>query len=72
MTKVNETIAAGTIDEAKLLQQKLMLEEKLDTLKTLDGEIVGLTGEDDLETEIQQADDYKSEIFAALVRLKGL
>ncbi len=48
---MNEALAAGTADEANLLQLKLTLEEKLGTLKQLDSEIVELTEEDDLATE---------------------
>ena len=69
LTKVNDALAAETADEAKLSQLKLTLEEKLGTLKLLDSEIVELTEEDSLTTEIEQADDYKSEIYAALVRI---
>ena len=35
----------------------------------MDVEIVELTEEDALVTEIERADDYKSEIYAALVRI---
>ena len=70
LTKLNDALAAETApDEAKLSQLKLTLEEKLGTLKLLDGEIVELIDEDALATEIEQADDYKSEIYAALVRI---
>ena len=69
LTKVNDALAAETADEAKLSQLKHTLEEKLATLKLLDGEIVELTEEDALATEIERADDYKSEIYAALVRI---
>ena len=69
LTKVNDALAAETADEAKLSQLKLTLEEKLTTLKLLDGEIVELTEEDALATEIERADDYNSEIYAALVRI---
>ena len=62
LTKVNDALAAETTDEAKLPQLKLTLEEKLGMLKLLDSEIVELTEEDSLNTEIEQADDYKSEI----------
>ena len=31
---------------------------------------VGLTSEDDLENEIQQADEFKDEIYSAIVRLR--
>ena len=69
LTKVNEALTADTSDESKLLQLKFTLEEKLDTLKLLDGEIIDLIEEDALATEIEQADDYKSDIYAALVKI---
>ena len=68
--KVDDLTTSGTIDETKLLHSKRMLEEKLNELKALDSEIVKLVKEDDLEAEIQQADDYKSEIFAAMVKIE--
>ena len=64
---MNDALAAETADEAKLSQLKLTLEEKLATFKLLDSEIVELTEKDALATEIERADDYKSEIYAALV-----
>ena len=70
LTKVNDALVADTApDEARLLQLKLSLEEKLGTLKLLDSEIVELIDGDALATEIEEADDYKSEIYAALVRI---
>ena len=69
LMKVNEALTAETSDESKLLQLKLTLEEKLGTLKLLDGEIIDLIEEDALATEIEQADDYKSDIYAALVKI---
>ena len=48
---------------------KFTLEEKLDTLKLLDSEIVELTDKDVLATEIEQADHYKSDVYTALVRI---
>ena len=64
--EVNDTLAAETADEAKLSQLKITLEEKIGTLKLLDSEIVELTEEGALATEIEQADD---EIYAVLVRI---
>lgn len=53
LTKVNKALAAETANEAKLLQMKLTLEEKLGTLKLLDSKIVELTtGEEALVAEI--------------------
>ena len=56
-------------DIAKLTQLKLSLQEKLETLKQLDGEIAELTEEDNLATEIEQADNYKSDIYEAIVKI---
>ena len=69
LRKVNDALAAETADKAKVSQLKLTLEEKLATFKLLDREIVELTEEDALATEIEPADDYKCEIYAALVRI---
>lgn len=69
LTKVDDALAAETADKAKLSQLKLTLEEKLGTLKLLDSKIVELTEEDVLAAEIEQADDYKSGIYAELVRI---
>ena len=43
----------------RLLQCKLSLKEKLETLKTLDEEIIVLVDEDALEDQIEQADIFK-------------
>ncbi len=48
---------------------KLSLEEKLKTLKELNAEIIELVPEDDLEAEIQQADECHEKIFEALARI---
>lgn len=69
LTKVNDTLAAETLDEERLSLLKLALEEKLGTLKLLDSEIVELSEEDALVTEIEQADEYKSDIYGALVKI---
>ena len=44
---------AEEVDKAQLAQLKLSLTEKLDTLKLLDGEILDLTEDGDLDDEIQ-------------------
>lgn len=69
LTKVNNAFVAESTDEAKLSQLELVLEKKLGTLKLLDSQIVELTEEDALATEIERAEEYKSEIYAALVRI---
>ena len=69
LVKVDGALVAKTVDEAKLSQLKLTLEEKLGTLKLLDDDIVELIEEENLATKIEQADDFKGEIYAALVRI---
>ena len=68
MSKLRAQLLSQPADEPKLTQLKLMLEEKLGTLKLLD-EIVELTEEDTLATEIERADDYKRAIYTVLVRI---
>ena len=43
------------------------MQEKLETLKQLDNEVLELTEDGDLEAEIQSADDYKDGVYAAMV-----
>ena len=71
MTQINALLAAPSAEEQRLAQLKLSLEEKLETLKQLhvDAEMLELTSEDDLESEIQQAGDFRDEIYSAVVRL---
>ena len=65
-TNVNElllTLEPGpTTDTLKLTQLKLSLQEKLETLRQLDSEILDLTEEDHLVDEIEQADIFKEEM----------
>ena len=70
LREVDELLAADTLDKARLAQLKLSLQEKLDTLKQIDGEILELTEEGDLENEIQQADTFKDSVYSAMVRLQ--
>ena len=51
-----------------LLQLKLSLNEKLSTLKTLDGEILELV-EDAAVDDIEQAHAYKEKVYAATVEI---
>ena len=66
LTQVEESLAASPPDVARLSQMKLSLQEKLETLKLLDGEIVDLTEESHLADEIEQADGFKERIYAAV------
>lgn len=53
----------------RLLQLKLSLEEKLSTLKQLDGEILDLVDDGAVEEEVEQADPFKEKIYAATVNI---
>ena len=55
------------MDVKRLLQLKLSLEEKLSTIKQLDGEILDLV--EDEEGEIEQADAFKATVYAATVTI---
>ncbi len=60
------TLAVANPVRLSLLQQTL--EQKLETLKGLDTEIIELTPEETLDDEIQQA--YRERIYEALTRIK--
>ena len=70
MKQFNALLAAPRAKEQRLLQLKLSLEEMLETLKQVDTDMLELTSEDDLESEIQQAHEFKDEIYSAIVRLR--
>ena len=70
LNQIDTLLVAPGTEEQKLAQLKLSLEEKLTTLRQLDAEILELTGEDDLEAEIQQADEFKDGIYTAIVKLR--
>lgn len=67
MGQVDAAIGASPIDPDKL--SLLKLTEKLEMLKKFDSEIIELTPEDDLENEIQQSNEYRERIYAALTRV---
>ncbi len=52
LSQVDELLAAADVDHSRLVQLKLSLEEKLGTMKQLDTEVLELTVEDDLDSEI--------------------
>ena len=56
-------------DRDRIARLKLTLNEKLETLNKLDSEIIELTAEEGLESEIQQSDENKEKIYEALTRV---
>jgi len=69
VNQVDEIVGEGEPDLAKLAQLKLSLTEKLETLNRLDQEILELTEEDNISTEIEQADTFKDRIYTSLVKI---
>ena len=63
---------ASIVDTAKLTQLRLSLQEKLDTLKCLDEEILELMEENNFEDEIKQADSFKEGIYSAMAKIDKL
>lgn len=48
---------------------RLTLNEKLETIKALDSEVIELIDDDTVADEIEQADGYKESVFNALIRI---
>lgn len=70
LKEVDTAIGTPSVDCDRLSQLKLSLDEKLQTLKSLDTEIVELVPEEELDKEIEQADGYKHSIFRALTQIE--
>ena len=64
-----EATPTSELDIKRLLQLKLSLEEKLSTIKQLDGEILDLVEDEAVEGEIEQADAFKATVYAATVTI---
>ena len=62
--------SAGTTDTSKLSQLNMSLREKLEEIKVLDGEILSLVEDGDLENEIAQADLYKERVYSTLILIE--
>ena len=66
---IDELLAAGAVIEPKLEQLKFSLKEKIETLKQVDAKKVEVTGDEELENETEQADEFKDSLDARMVRL---
>ena len=65
--QITTALGATPPNAERLSMLKLTLEAKHKTLKELDDEIVALVPDEELDTEIQQADECQENIFEALV-----
>ena len=68
--QVEHAIAGIPPDVPKITQLKRSLEEKLQSLSTLDDEILELVPVDTIDDEILQADETKEKIYTALYQLE--
>ena len=70
ISTIYETIES-TVDRetvmTMLLQCKLTLKEKLETIKRYDDEILELVGDEEVENEIEQADIFKERVHRAII-----
>ena len=69
MSAIDALVGEEEPDAIRLAQLKLSLEEKLNTLTRLDSEILDITEDDNVEDEIQEADEFKERVYGAIVRL---
>ena len=67
LTWINALLIEDPPDISKLLQLKLSIQEKLETIKLLDGEMLDLV--DELTSEIKQADAFKEGVYAAIIKI---
>lgn len=70
ITKTKEALAVNPVDCDRLVSLKSSLNDKQQTLKSLDDEILGLINEDEVTTDIEQADKYKERVYEAISRIE--
>lgn len=71
ITRVEEMLASGDpLDPLKLNQLRMSLKEKLQEVKAMDGEILSLVEDKDVDEEIAQADLCKEKIYSKLVLIE--
>jgi len=68
--QANTIVAGDSPDMTKLSQLKISIQEKLETIKLLDGEFLELVPEGELTTEIEQADGFKEGTVFMLLLLE--
>lgn len=71
VSKVEDLVSsADTTDTSKLNQLNMSLREKLEEIKVLDGDILSLVEDSELENEIAQADLYKERLYSTLILIE--
>ena len=67
--QAKELLASEDPDVDRLSQVKLTLGEKLEVLKTLNTEMINLVQNEDVEEEIDQADEFKERVYVVLINI---
>ena len=68
--QVTELLGTDSPDRDRLALLRMTLKEKLDTIKSLDAEIVDLIeDEGELAEEIEQADTYKEGLYESILKV---
>lgn len=70
LNQATTAMGADDLDTEQLALIKQMLAEKIETLKSLDGQMAELVPEEELEEEIQRADEYMEGVYRVLAKLK--
>ena len=69
--QITETLGGAIPDRDRLSLLRITLNEKLDTIKTLDAEIVDLIDhKGELAEEIEQADTYKETLYGCVLKVE--
>ena len=67
---ITEVLDSNAPDRDRLLLLRVTLKEKLDTIKTLDTEIIELIDDETgLADEIEQADTYKGTLYECVMKI---
>ena len=69
MQQVTELVESETPNKTKLACLRLALNEKLETLKALDAEVIELIEDDSVVTDIERADEFKETVFSSLLSI---
>ena len=70
INQATTAMGADEVDTDQLSLIKQMLVEKVETLRVLDGEMADIVPENELEAEIQGADEYNERVYGVLTKLK--
>ena len=68
--QIEDLVREETPDTSRLSLLQLTLKEKLETIKSLDSEVIDLIEDEaTLTDKIEQVDNYKESIYAALIKV---